>query len=293
LKQTVLVINGSAPVCGLIRARLRDEPVELLFAATAAAGLTLAASSAPDLILLDVDLPDGDGLDVCARLKADPVTMGVPVVLLTGAASGDERARGLELGATDYITKPFDAAELRARVRATLRTKFLLDLLAHKAQIDGLTGLWNRAYFDGRLRSELSLASRTNAPLTVVLLDLDNFKRVNAEAGHPAGDAVLRAVAGAMQESARVSDVVCRYGGEEFAIVAPNTHAAGSNVLGGRLRARVAAVRVPHKGRDVSVTASLGVATAAPGQDAAALVASATAALNRAKQNGRDRVEAA
>lgn len=294
MRQTVLIIDDSAAIQALIKGRLADEPIALTAAFTATDGLARARDLRPDLILLDVDLPDGDGYDVCARLKADPVTLGIPIVLLVGAATMEEKVRGLDLGAVDYLTKPFDAVELRARVRANLRTKFLLDLVAHKAQVDGLTGLWNRAHFDARLRAELALASRTGAPVSVVLLDVDQFKAVNDRAGHPTGDAVLRAVAGAMQDWARLSDVVCRYGSDEFAVVAPNTPATGAVALGERLREKVAAVRVRHRTGEAAVTASVGVATASPAAaDPAALVAAAGAALCRAKRAGRDRVEVA
>src|SRR3954451_4025140 len=121
--QKVLIIDDSEMIHGLVRARLKDEPVELLFAADGVRGLQMAAEHAPDLVLLDVDMPEPDGFEVCRRLKADPATRETPVIFLTGASSTEQKLQGLELGAVDYITKPFDPAELRARVRASLRTK--------------------------------------------------------------------------------------------------------------------------------------------------------------------------
>src|SRR6185369_4418008 len=118
-------------------------------------------------------MPDMDGFEVCRRLKAQPATMNIPIVFLTGAGSTDEKIRGLNLGAVDYVTKPFEPAELRARVRASLRTKYLLDLLTQKAMIDGLTGLWNRKYFDQRLESEIALRQRVTSPLSLIMVDVD------------------------------------------------------------------------------------------------------------------------
>ncbi len=289
-RQKILVIDDSKPIQMLIRARLGDEPVDLHFANDATTGLVSAAELMPDLILLDVDLPDASGFEVCTRLKADVRTMHVPIIFLTGATGTDEKIRGLDMGAVDYVTKPFEPAELRARVRASLRTKFLMDLLAKKAQIDGLTGLWNRAYFDSRLTQEATLLSRTGTPLAVVLLDVDHFKSINDRFGHPFGDTVLRAVAQAAVDVARTTDVVCRYGGEEFAIIAPNTGHEGATMLAERVRSRIEQMELSHRGSPLRVTASLGLSTVQPGAPLPA-VAAADAAMYHAKQKGRNRVE--
>lgn len=289
-RQKILVIDDSKPIQMLIRARLGDEPVDLHFASDGDTGLRMAREVGPDLILLDVEMPGTSGFDVCVTLKSDAQTMHVPVIFLTGATSTDEKIRGLDLGAVDYVTKPFEPAELRARVRASLRTKFLVDLLAKKAQIDGLTGLWNRAFFDSRLAQEAALTARTGAPLSVLLLDVDHFKSVNDRFGHPFGDTVLRSVAQVVVDAGRTTDVVCRYGGEEIAMVAPNTGLTGAALLAERIRSRIAAMGLSHRGAPVQVTASIGVSPVAPGP-ANQAVADADAALYRAKQAGRNRVE--
>src|SRR3954454_10303053 len=133
MNQRVLIIDDSQPIHALVRVRLADEGIELQSAHDGKSGLQCALDNPPDVILLDVDMPDLNGFEVCRRLKADGRTMDVPVIFLTGASSTEEKITGLELGAVDYITKPFDPAELRARVRSSLRTKYLLDLLARKA----------------------------------------------------------------------------------------------------------------------------------------------------------------
>ncbi len=236
MPQKVLIIDDSKPIHALIKARLADEPIELHSAFDGESGIAAALNLIPDLVLLDVDMPDPDGFEVCRRLKDDPVTMNIPIVFLTGIASTEQKIRGLELGALDYIIKPFDPAELRARVRTSLRQKYLLDLLAKKAMIDGLTGLWNRSYFDQQLAAQLALFRRSGHPVSCILADVDHFKTINDNFGHPTGDEALRAIAQILQASCRLEDILCRYGGEEFAILCPNTVAGKASILGERLR---------------------------------------------------------
>ncbi len=287
--QKLLVIDDSDPIHALLRVRLRDEPVEIFSAVDGLAGLELARQVSPDLILLDVDMPVTDGFTVCRELKRDSLTNSVPVIFLTGASSTDEKIRGLDAGAVDYITKPFDAAELRARVRAGLRTKFLLDLLSKKAMIDGLTGLWNRAHFDQRLATEISLAIRSVRPLSVIMADVDYFKRINDQFGHPCGDEVLRTIGQLLTESCRKEEVVCRYGGEEFGIIVPNSAAADAAGLAGRFNRVMASHEFTCRGTRTPLTCSFGVAELAGDRDCH-IVERADQALYRAKQDGRNRV---
>jgi diguanylate cyclase (GGDEF)-like protein len=288
-RQKVLVIDDSDLIHKLVRARLADEPVEVHCAAGAADGLAMAASLSPDLILLDVEMPGCDGFEACRRLKSDPATAAAPVVFLTGAATPEHKVQGLELGAVDYVTKPFDPAELRARVRAALRTKYLMDLLAKRAMIDGLTGLWNRACFEQRLATELSLAARTRRPLACALVDLDHFKSINDTHGHPFGDEVLRAVAQTLADASRAEDVVCRYGGEEFVLLLPNTTADHAHEFAQRLCAAVARTPFTARRGPVTVTCSIGVADNQNDRPAGEMVDLADKALYAAKQSGRNR----
>lgn len=289
MRHSVLVVDDSTDIHELVQVGLLDEPVDLHSSFNGTEGLEMARRLAPDLILLDVDMPKPDGFEVCRHLKADPMMMGIPVIFLTGASSTEEKIRGLELGAIDYVTKPFDPAELRARVAAALRTKRLLDLLAQRAMLDGMTGLWNRAYFDQRVTSEISLAKRNASPLTCILLDADHFKQINDNFGHPAGDRVLQAIAQVLTDACRKEDVVCRYGGEEFAILAPGVEERRGAEFAERLRQSIAAARLTHRGSELQVTCSLGVADLA-GPAAASLVERADQALYRAKRSGRNRV---
>lgn len=292
MRQKVLAIDDSEAIHALLKVRLKDEAVDLHFASDGESGLAAACALTPDLILLDVDLPGTDGFAVCKCLKDNPETMGVPVIFLTGASSTEEKIRGLELGAVDYVTKPFDPAELRARVRASLRMRYLLDLLSRKAMLDGLTGLWNRAYFDQRLSAEISLARRTGRPMACIMADVDHFKQINDRFGHPMGDEVLKSISQLLADSCRAEDVICRYGGEEFAVIAPNTTHVQAADLADRLRQAIGQEELSIRGQRLHITCSFGVADLR-GSAPPTLVELADQALYRAKQAGRNRVEVA
>jgi diguanylate cyclase (GGDEF)-like protein len=289
MPQNVLAIDDSLEIHALLRARLKDEPITLHFAESGEAGLAMVANIKPDVILLDVHMPEMDGYQVCRMIKANPATVNVPIIFLTGADKTEEKIRGLELGATDYVTKPFDPAELRARVRAALRTAYLMDLLSRKAMIDGLTGLWNRTYLDSRLEAEVAHARRTGRSVSCIMLDVDHFKSINDRYGHPFGDEVLRMISVALGASCRSEDVVCRYGGEEFAVLLPNTNAVAASELAERLRRAIEGEAMKFKGQVVKVTSSFGVSELSD-DTATRVIESADKALYDAKQSGRNRV---
>jgi diguanylate cyclase (GGDEF)-like protein len=294
MTQKVLIIDDSSTIHAVIKSKLSGESIEFHSASNGRIGLELAASVQPDLILLDVEMPQPNGFDVCRLLKADAATTGIPIIFLTGASTTEEKIKGLELGAVDYVTKPFDAAELRARVRASLRTKYLLDLLSKKAQIDGLTGLWNRTYMDQRLESELALCARRGTPFSCIMADADHFKRINDTFGHACGDVALRSIGQVFSENCRTEDVVCRYGGEEFAILLPGIESEGAMTFAQRLRELVEQLLLSHRGQQVKLTCSFGIATvdSTDSCDASPIVL-ADQALYQAKKAGRNRVAAA
>jgi diguanylate cyclase (GGDEF)-like protein len=294
MTQLVLVVDDSPDVHDLIEVGLRAEGVVLYRALDGNQGLALASERRPDLILLDLDLPDMGGLMICRVLKDTPELANIPIIVLTSTTEMDIKLEAFELGAVDYITKPFDRVELRARVRAALRTKRYQDLLATRAQLDALTGLWNRSYFDARLREELATAHRHKLAISMMMLDIDHFKKVNDTHGHPFGDAVIQRVAEVLTATIRVSDILCRYGGEEFAIILPNVACDAAVQAGERIRARIAAIRLSKAGVPVSVTASIGVADHDPTTGTIApdyLVEAADRALYLAKSSGRNCVQ--
>jgi diguanylate cyclase (GGDEF)-like protein len=258
-------------------------------------GLKAALTGRPDLILLDITMPDLDGYEVCRRLKADPLTQGIPVIFITALTDAADETRGLELGAADYITKPFHPAVVRARVRTQMRLKQQSDLLENLAFIDGLTGLANRRALDDRCTQEWSRSLRTGRPLSVILLDVDHFKLFNDHCGHSAGDECLKGVARSLAARVRrPSDLVARYGGEEFVVLLPEADHASAMAVGETLRAGVAEFNMPHPASPVAphVTISVGVATAVagPALTFAQLLEHADQALYACKRGGRNRV---
>lgn len=286
--QSVLVIDDASDIHDLIRVHLRPEGVRLHHAEDADAGLALAQAERPDLILLDLDMPGRSGLELCRLVKDDPDLAAIPVVFLTGTTDVPTKVRAFDAGASDYITKPFDAVELRARVRAALRTKRYHDMLATCALLDGLTGLWNRAYFDERLAAECHVAVRHGRGVALVLVDVDHFKRLNDTHGHPFGDDVLRQVGQVLSGEMRQGDHACRYGGEEFALILRETDLAGARTVAERVRARIEALALRRGATPVPVTASLGVAAGLT--EPARLIQAADEALYAAKHGGRNRV---
>jgi two-component system cell cycle response regulator len=286
-KPKVLMIDNARMMHGVVRARLAADGLEFHSAFSGEEGLDTAKTLRPDVILLDVEMPTPNGFEVCRRLKEDPEFANTPVIFLTGVSSTEEKIRGLNLGAIDYVTKPFDAAELQARVRAALRNKELLDLLAKKAMIDGLTGLYNRGYLNQRLAEELAHSRRHNRPMSCVMLDVDHFKSINDTHGHGFGDFVLKEVACILQQHCRAEDIACRYGGEEFAVLARETGAEAAMPFAERLRAAIAAGPFSRGAISVSVTVSLGVADLGDGADG--LVEHADRALYQSKRDGRNR----
>ena len=177
MTQTVLAIDDSPEIHQLLKVRLKNLDVELAHANCGFDGFEQAIASNPDLILLDVMMPDASGFDICRKLKATTETRNIPVIFLTGASDVDQKVLGFDVGAVDYIQKPFDSAELNARVRAALRTKRFQDMLAQRAMIDGLTGLWNRAHFDQRMHEEVAAAARYDRPMSLIMMDVARSQR--------------------------------------------------------------------------------------------------------------------
>ena len=298
MTQKILAIDDSPEIHQLLKVRLKNLDIELTHAMSGDDGFMQACSSQPDLILLDVVMPDSSGFDICQRLKSESDTQNIPVIFITAASDVEQKVRGFEVGAVDYIQKPFDPAELNARVRAALRTKRYQDMLAHRAMIDGLTGLWNRTHFDQRLHEEVAATQRYDRPLTLIFLDADRFKSLNDTQGHPFGDQVLQAVGEILHSNARTSDWPCRYGGEEFAIILRETDQAGAMILAERIRQNIEALQLRNSGQVVPVTASFGVTGNTLCMNpcdfsAEWLVESADEAMYEAKRTGRNRVCAA
>ncbi len=287
----LLVIDDSQLIHKLLKHNLKVENVHILSAKNGEEGLRMARDIQPTLILLDLNMPGMDGFEVLRALKDDPATLPISVIVISGSDETEDKVTGLDLGAVDYVCKPVEAAELRARVRSALRIAELMAMLEQRAQIDGLTGLWNRKYFDDRLADELSAKQRAGRDLSLALCDLDNFKSLNDTYGHAAGDAVLQSFAKILGKSLRRSDIACRYGGEEFGLILPDTKASAASIVLERVRVDLEETAWPrHPERNV--TASFGVCDMVAGGslEPLAWIETADKALYVAKSGGRNRV---
>lgn len=267
---------------------------EVLMATGGEAGIEACRRHQPDLVLLDLWMPDMSGIEVARRLKADPSTQGIPLIFVTATTDSEEESACWEAGAVDFVTKPFNPMTLRRRVQVHLALKLQAEMLQRMAYIDGLTEIPNRRYFNERFAAETARARREGSGLMLMLADVDFFKRYNDRYGHQAGDECLRQVAGAFARALqRPSDFVARYGGEEFALLAPGVDPEGARGLAQAVRREVYALALPHAGSDAAaiVTVSAGVVwmDGAQAHDVDALLRQADAQLYLAKEQGRDR----
>jgi diguanylate cyclase (GGDEF)-like protein len=292
--QKVLIADDDGINRQVLATLLKPDHVVLL-AKSGEQAIERAQRHLPDLIMLDVMLPDMDGYEVLRRLRAAPATAHIEVIFITGMGRPEDEARGLMLGAADYITKPFNSTVVMARVTTHLQVVRQRRMLEHLAHMDGLTELANRRRFDEAYAMEWQRATRHQHALSVALLDIDAFKQYNDHYGHPAGDRALRAVArvarGAMR---RPCDVAARYGGEELVVLMPETDAAQAMYVAEGIRETVAQLLIPHEYSSASpvLTVSIGGATLPLGgnESAAALFEAVDDALYRAKEAGRNRV---
>jgi diguanylate cyclase (GGDEF)-like protein len=288
----VLVVDDEPDKRQLLAYALGQEGYEVTTASDGVEGLTAAEVRQPDLIVTDVMMPRMDGYEMVRRLRSNPLTRFIPVIIQSAARAGAQDVRlGSEVGALGYLTDPTDIDLLRARARTLLEFKQYLDTCEEAAFTDHLTGLANRRRFERLFAREVERTLRYGHPFCLLLIDIDNFKEVNDRHGHDAGDEALRRVGNVIQAGTRGIDVGARIGGDEFAVILPETSLARGLEVAERLRAAVSALEVPAVGR---ITGSFGVAElpacAARGDG---LRAAADAALYESKRAGRDRVASA
>jgi two-component system cell cycle response regulator len=286
----VLVADDDGVTRAMVTAWLRASGFEVVAARDGDEALVVATERQPDLLLVDVTMPGLDGYAVCSAIQTASA-VPPPVIFLTAHATTTARVAGLEAGAVDYIVKPFEQAELVARVRAALRTKAVRDGFVEQATRDGLTGLLNRREIDARANAAVHLAERHGRSLSCLMIDLDHFKQINDRFGHAAGDEVLREAARRIIAACRTSDVVGRYGGEEFMLLLPETCAEDAVTTGDKLRRVLSEQPVEVDELSIPITASVGVAGWEVGMGASALFEAADQALYRAKELGRNRTE--
>ena len=296
-KLMILLVDDAPTNIQMLNETLKDG-YHLFFATSGRDALRIASESIPDLILLDVIMPEMDGYEVCRKLKTDPILRNVPIIFITAMNQQEDEAIGLELGAVDYITKPFNPTIVRLRIRNQIELKRQRDLLARLSHLDGLTGIPNRRALDEALEREWRRGTRSLKPLSLLMMDIDHFKSYNDSCGHLAGDDCLRDVAQSLKVPlGRAADFVGRYGGEEFLAILPETDEAGAMTVAREILGGVANLAIPHPASPLGevVTASIGIATAIANRDHQHtwLLQEADKALYQAKQAGRNRIIAA
>lgn len=253
--------------------------------------------SPPDLILLDIVMPEMNGYEVCRQLKSKITSRNIPVIFITSLGEEEEETKGLELGAVDYVTKPFSLPILKARIKTHLELKRHRDFLENLSSIDGLTGIANRRRFDETLKQEWAKALETGQSLSLIMLDIDHFKLYNDNYGHFEGDNCLKKIATAMSNALwRPHDFVARYGGEEFAVILPLTELDGAWTVAQAIEEMIVKENIEHAHSSVSsrVTSSMGIASIIPDHisNTAEFILAADSCLYRAKDKGRGCIEA-
>jgi two-component system, cell cycle response regulator len=286
---------------------LEDSGYEIVWVENGASAIKTAKTGAFDAIVLDLVLPDIGGNTVCKYLKQDKGTQNIPIIILSARGSAKEKVAGLETGADDYLSKPFDPSELKARIYASLRTKVLQDELKEKnrqleevllqmeklAMTDQLTGLLNRRAFLSVIEKEFSRSERYHHPTSCLMIDIDHFKKINDEHGHNAGDQVLKEISQVMLNCLRKADTVARWGGEEFIILLPATAKKDALIIASRVLATISKFNFSSLAGQVTVSIGLAGIPEASIDTTEKLIAASDSALYKAKANGRNRIEIA
>jgi diguanylate cyclase (GGDEF)-like protein len=299
-KFTVAIVDDDAAIRRLVRLFLKRAGYDTIECTTGTEARAALTTQPWDLAILDRRLPDMDGVVLCQELKSNPVFRIRYIIMLTGDDEQEDKVEGLELGADDYITKPFQYPELLARVRAgkrivdlqkeLLTTNKRLELLSIT---DGLTKLHNHRHFQDELTRAFEESARYERPLSLAMIDIDFFKKVNDTYGHAIGDEVLQYVSKLFRESIRTTDLAARYGGEEFVVMMPETALSDAFTFAEKIRTLVESTPIPTQAGPVSATVSVGVSSVPHSRihSSQELVVSADKALYRAKRNGRNQVQ--
>lgn len=297
----VLVLEDNPHERQAIMQILANMSVRVTFASTVQEAATTAQTGDFDLVFASLDLKDEDGLHICPQLRTHETTRQTPILLIAHETEIVKVAKGLDLGANDYLIRPIDANEMIARTRTQLRHKRHYDRLRKNyennltlALVDPLTGAFNRRYLDAHLPKLLARSKSALKPLSALMIDIDHFKKVNDTYGHDSGDVVLKTVVGSIMNSLRPTDLVVRMGGEEFAVIMPETDLPAALAIADRLRQRIEklSIGVKHNSQNISATVSIGGACIYENEEPSIpkLLKCADEALYKAKNTGRNRV---
>lgn len=293
-RASILLVDDE-PLNLQILAQGLSEEHQVLMASGGQQAMDIAIAQRPDLILLDIDMPDVNGYEVCRTLKNNPKTRHIPLIFITGHDSEQDELKGLQMGAADYFTKPFKMPLVLARVAIQLELKRKTDLLEKLVDLDGLTQIPNRRRFDQVFDEEWRRAVRSHSALSLCILDVDYFKQYNDTYGHAKGDQCLRNIAAELESTVqRAGDFIARYGGEEFVLVLPDNEYQQALDCAEKLRDKIAQLMIPHSESQCSefVTISCGVATMRPDRETekSQLFSAADEQLYSAKSRGRNQV---
>lgn len=286
---TILVVDDQ-PINIQIVFQVLGNEYNILMATSGKQAKKVCHDSRPDLILLDVVMPEQDGLETCRQLKADKQLADIPVIFVTGLQHQTDEDACWDAGGVDFIQKPFNTNTLRNRVKAHLTLKRQADLLRSLAYLDGLTGIYNRRYFDNVLSIQLAQHRRKLSPLAVLMIDVDYFKKYNDTFGHLAGDDALRKVASALKHNGRQADTVARYGGEEFVVLLADTDINGAVTVAKKMLHHVLELDIAHPqtpATKLSISVGIAVADEAKGYDSN-IIELADQQLYLSKQRGRN-----
>lgn len=327
-KPVVLIVDDNLSNLQLLAITTQEEGYEPVLVTSAVQALSFIDEEEPDIILLDVMMPEMDGFELCRKLKANLKTQDIPVVFLTAKTSTEDIITGFDAGAVDYITKPFNPVELKARLRTHIRLKQSLDrleesneklrltneelqeanltiinknLLLEKmtvqlelaSQTDPLTGLYNRRYMQKNIESEINRVLRYGKHFCLIMSDIDHFKRVNDTYGHDCGDFILKDISRKLKEMIRIEDTLSRWGGEEFLLLLPETDLDGGMRIAERFRGDIEASLFIYDGQSIKITMTFGVSFYVGGEGTDYAIRRADEALYEGKNSGRNKVVAA
>jgi diguanylate cyclase (GGDEF)-like protein len=291
IKKPIVLIVDDNPISLKLASETLHKDYDVRNCTSGLDALAFCQTQTPDLILMDIVMPDLDGLSACKKLKSESASSHIPIIFLTSESTVEVETTGWEAGCSDFIVKPFILATLKNRVKFHVEAKQNTDKLKQLASVDGLTGVYNRHFLDKSLLEQLKLSRRDNTALGLLMIDIDYFKQYNDTYGHLSGDTCLQQIAKCIESSLdRPTDLVARYGGEEFVVVLPNTPQEGVKLVAQRIMQAIFSLEIPHSGSNFTcVTVSIGgISAYASSLDHSELLGQADQQLYSAKRSGRN-----